>query len=168
MSMNLLPWRIEAHQKRLRYLAFYTTLFALVAINLMLVLNNQLTRQQQDLQTQQKNVEQFNQQLRTITQNIVQLRSLAQNVESVQPIDSSQIQANLQWLSNLPFQQGALTQFQQDAQSFSLEGTAQDQREFEALHQFLKTHFPQVKLSHFQPEQHALYFRFEWSQGETQ
>ncbi|EFA29337.1 competence protein B, partial [Haemophilus influenzae HK1212] len=65
----------------------------------------------------------------------------------------------------LPFQQGELNKFKQDAHNLSLEGLAQDQREFELIHQFLKKHFPNVKLSQFQPEQDTLFFHFDVEQG---
>ena len=166
MSMNLLPWRIYQHQKRLRRLAFYIALFILLAINLMLAFSNLIEQQKQNLQTQQKYFEQFNQQLHKTTTQIDLLRSAVKVGEVLQPLTNEQVQNSLQRLSELPLQTGELNRFKQNAHNLSLEGRAQDQTEFESVHQFLKQHFPNVKLSHVQPEQHTLFFRFNVEQGE--
>lgn len=166
MSMNLLPWRTYQHQKRLRRLAFYIALFILLAINLMLAFSNLIEQQKQNLQTQQKSFEQLNQQLYKNTTQIDQLRSAVKVGEVLQPLTNEQVQNSLQRLSELPLQTGELNRFKQDAHNLSLEGRAQDQTEFELVHQFLKQHFPNVKLSQVQPEQHTLFFRFDMEQGE--
>lgn len=161
MSMNLLPWRTYQHQKRLRRLAFYIALFILLAINLMLAFSNLIEQQKQNLQTQQKSFEQLNQQLYKTTTQIAQLRSAVKVGEVLQSLTNGQVQHSLLRLSELPLQTGELNRFKQDAHNLSLEGRAQDQTEFESVHQFLKKYFPNVKLSHVQPEQHELFFRFD-------
>ena len=166
MSMNLLPCRIYQHQKRLRRLAFYIALFILLAINLMLAFSNLIEQQKQNLQAQQTSFEQLNQQLHKTTMQIDQLRSAVKVGEVLQPLTNEQVQNSLQRLSELPLQTGELNRFKQDAHNLSLEGRAQDQMEFESVHQFLKQHFPNVKLSQVQPEQHTLFFRFNVEQGE--
>ena len=164
--MNLLPWRIYQHQKRLRRLAFYIALFILVAINLMLAFSNLSEQQKQNLQTQQKYFEQLNQQLHKTTTQIDQLRSAVKVGEVLQSLTNEQVQNSLQRLSELPLQKGELNRFKQDVHNLSLEGRAQDQTEFESVHQFLNKYFPNVKLSQVQPEQHTLFFRFDMEQGE--
>ena len=161
MSMNLLPWRIYQYQKRLRRLAFYVALFILLAINLMLAFSNLIEQQQQNLQAQQKSFEKFNQQLHKTTMQIDLLRSSVKVDDVLQSLTNGQVQNSLQRLSELPLQTGELNRFKQDAHNLSLEGRAQNQTEFESVHQFLKQHFPNVKLSHVQPEQHTLFFRFD-------
>lgn len=164
--MNLLPWRIYQHQKRLRRLAFYIALFILVAINLMLAFSNLSEQQKQNLQTQQKYFEQLNQQLHKTTTQIDLLRSAVKVGEVLQSLTNEQVQNSLQRLSELPLQKGELNRFKQDVHNLSLEGRAQDQTEFESVHQFLNKYFPNVKLSQVQPEQHTLFFRFDMEQGE--
>lgn len=166
MSMNLLPWRTYQHQKRLRRLAFYIALFILLAINLMLAFNNLIEQQKQNLQAQQKSFEQLNQQLHKTTTQIDLLRSAVKVGEILHSLTNRQVQNSLQQLSELPLQKGELNRFNQDAHNLSLEGQAQDQMEFESVHQFLKKHFPNVKLSQVQPEQDTLFFRFNVEQGE--
>ena len=166
MSMNLLPWRTYQHQKRLRRLAFYIALFILLAINLMLAFSNLIEQQKQNLQTQQKSFEQLNQQLYKTTTQIDQLRSAVKVGEVLHSLTNGQVKNSLQQLSELPFQKGELHRFKQDSHNLSLEGRAQDQMEFESVHQFLKKHFPNVKLSQVQPEQDTLFFRFNVEQGE--
>ena len=166
MSMNLLPWRIYQHQKRLRRLAFYIALFILLAINLMLAFSNLSEQQKQNLQTQQKYFEQLNQQLHKTTTQIDLLRSAVKVGEVLHSLTNRQVQNSLSLLSELPLQKGELNRFKQDAHNLSLEGRAQDQTEFESVHQFLNKHFPNVKLSQVQPEQHTLFFRFDMEQGE--
>ena len=161
MSMNLLPWRTYQHQKRLRRLAFYIALFILLAINLMLAFSHLIEQQKQNLQTQQKSVEQLNQQLYKTTTQIDQLRSAVKVGEVLQSLTNGQVQHSLLRLSELPLQKGELNRFKQDAHNLSLEGRAQDQTEFESVHQFLNKYFPNVKLSQVQPEQHTLFFRFD-------
>ncbi|EOX4855762.1 TPA: competence protein ComB [Haemophilus influenzae] len=165
MSMNLLPWRTYQHQKRLRRLAFYIALFILFAINLMLAFSNLIEQQKQNLQAQQTSFEQLNQQLHKTTMQIDQLRSAVKVGEVLTSIPNEQVKKSLQQLSELPFQQGELNKFKQDANNLSLEGNAQDQTEFELIHQFLKKHFPNVKLSQVQPEQDTLFFHFDVEQG---
>lgn len=166
MSMNLLPWRIYQYQKRLRRLAFYVALFILLAINLMLAFSNLIEQQKQNLQTRQKYFEQLNQQLHKTTTQIDLLRSAVKVGEVLQSLTNGQVQNSLQRLSELPIHKGELNRFKQDAHNLSLEGRAQDQTEFESVHQFLNKHFPNVKLSQFQPEQQSLFFRFDMEQGE--
>jgi len=166
MSMNLLPWRIYQYQKRLRRLAFYVALFILLAINLMLAFSNLIEQQKQNLQTRQKYFEQLNQQLHKTTTQIDLLRSAVKVGEVLQSLTNGQVQNSLQRLSELPLHKGELNRFKQDAHNLSLEGRAQDQTEFESVHQFLNKHFPNVKLSQVQPEQHTLFFRFDMEQGE--
>ena len=166
MSMNLLPWRTYQHQKRLRRLAFYIALFILLAINLMLAFSHLIEQQKQNLQTQQKSVEQLNQQLYKTTTQIDQLRSAVKVGEVLQSLTNGQVQHSLLRLSELPLQKGELNRFKQDAHNLSLEGRAQDQTEFESVHQFLNKYFPNVKLSQVQPEQDTLFFRFNVEQGE--
>ena len=161
MSMNLLPWRIYQYQKRLRRLAFYVALFILLAINLMLAFSNLIEQQKQNLQTQQKYFEQLNQQLHKTTTQIDLLRSAVKVGEVLHSLTNGQVQNSLQRLSELPLQKGELNRFKQDGHNLILEGRAQDQMEFESVHQFLKKHFPNVKLSQVQPEQHTLFFRFD-------
>ena len=166
MSMNLLPWRIYQYQKRLRRLAFYVALFILLAINFMLAFSNLIEQQKQNLQTRQKYFEQLNQQLHKTTIQIDLLRSAVKVGEVLQSLTNGQVQNSLQRLSELPLHKGELNRFKQDAHNLSLEGRAQDQTEFESVHQFLNKHFPNVKLSQVQPEQHTLFFRFDMEQGE--
>ena len=166
MSMNLLPWRTYQHQKRLHRLAFYIALFILLAINLTLAFNNLIEQQKQHFQAQQKSFEQLNQQLHKTATQIDLLRSAVKVGEVLQPLTNEQVQNSLQRLSELPLQTGELNRFKQDAHNLSLEGRAQDQTEFESVHQFLKKHFPNVKLSQVQPEQDTLFFRFNVEQGE--
>ena len=166
MSMNLLPWRIYQYQKRLRRLAFYVALFILLAINLMLAFSNLIEQQKQNLQTRQKYFEQLNQQLHKTTTQIDLLRSAVKVGEVLQSLTNGQVQNSLQRLSELPLHKGELNRFKQDAHNLSLEGRAQDQTEFESVHQFLNKYFPNVKLSQVQPEQHTLFFRFDMEQGE--
>ena len=161
MSMNLLPWRTYQHQKRLRHLAFYIALFILLAINLTLAFNDLIEQQKQNLQAQQKSFGQLKQQLYKTTTQIDQLRSAVKVGEVLQSLTNGQVQHSLQRLSELPLQTGELNRFKQDIHNLILEGRAQDQTEFESVHQFLKQHFPNVKLSHVQPEQHTLFFRFD-------
>lgn len=165
MSMNLLPWRTYQHQNRLRRLAFYIALFILLAINLTLAFSNLIEQQKQNLQAQQTSFEQLNQQLYKTAKQIEQLRSAVQVGEILTSIPNEQVKKSLQQLSELPFQQGELNKFKQDANNLSLEGNAQDQTEFELIHQFLKKHFPNVKLSQVQPEQDTLFFHFDVEQG---
>lgn len=166
MSMNLLPWRIYQHQKSLRRLAFYIALFILLAINLMLAFSHLIEQQKQNSQAQQKSFEQLNQQLHKTATQIDLLRSTVKVGEVLQPLTNEQVQNSLQQLSELPLQKGELNRFKQDAHNLSLEGRAQDQTEFESVHQFLNKYFPNVKLSQVQPEQHTLFFRFDMEQGE--
>ncbi len=166
MSMNLLPWRIYQHQKRLRRLVFYFALFILLALNLTLAFSHLIEQQKQNLQVQQKLFEQLNQQLHKTATQIDLLRSAVKVGEVLQSLTNGQVQNSLQRLSELPLQTGELNQFKQDAHNLSLEGRAQDQMEFESVHQFLKKHFPNVKLSQVQPEQDTLFFRFNVEQWE--
>ena len=159
--MNLLPWRTYQHQKRLHRLAFYIALFILLAINLTLAFNNLIEQQKQHFQAQQKSFEQLNQQLHKTATQIDLLRSAVKVGEVLQPLTNEQVQNSLQRLSELPLQTGELNRFKQDAHNLSLEGRAQDQTEFESVHQFLNKYFPNVKLSQVQPEQHTLFFRFD-------
>lgn len=166
MALNLLPWREAAHRKRLRQAGFYLIFGALVAVNLWLAVDHQNTQQRQQLASRQSVLDELNQQYHNTTSSISRLRQSIQDVETLQPLGNPQILEGLQVLGELPMQQGELRQFQQVYQGLSLEGIAHDQTEFEQLHHYLKQHFSQVKLSLFQPEEHALRFRFDVQQGE--
>ena len=125
-----------------------------------------IEQQKQNSQTQQKYFEQLNQQLHKTATQIDLLRSAVKVGEVLQSLTNGQVQNSLQRLSELPLQKGELNRFKQDAHNLSLEGRAQDQTEFELVHQFLKKHFPNLKLTQVQPEQDTLFFRFNVEQGE--
>ncbi len=89
--------------------------------------------------------EQLNQQLHKTTMQIDQLRS-AVKVGEFDIYSQRASKKSLQQLSGLPFQQGELNKFKQDANNLSLEGNAQDQTEFELIHQFFKETFSQCEI----------------------
>lgn len=165
-GINLLPWRENTHRKRLRRAGFYILFWVLMAMNLWWFIEGQNSRQEQQLASQQSALDELNRQYHKTTEEITRLRNLIQNVETLQPLDNQQILVSLKVLSELPLQQGELSQFQQVYQGLFLEGVAQDQGEFEQLNRYLKKQFPQVKLSQFQPEAQALHFRFDVTHDE--
>ena len=155
LSLNLLPWRLEQHQKAFR--RFMCQGLIWLACSVLIVIGlNQLNEQQGQALSQTK------EKLTQITHQVHQKRIQVQQLQSsLTEMDTKYVYRMLNLLTELPLQQGELDEFTLNAKQVALSGMTESQQEFEEIHQFLKRHFTEVNLTKFQPVQQQLFFQFD-------
>lgn len=159
--MNLLPWRLTAHQQRSRqafkrlipaFILFIAAYVALWRLNI---------HEETALNRTRTELEQINQKLPALIAQVRrQQQQLTQQANS-QPVSRERIRQTMDLLRQLPFTQGELFDFSLDAEQITLKGKAQNQQEFERIQQFLNN-LPALdsKLHQFLPQQNELQFEF--------
>ena len=161
LSLNLLPWRLEQHQKAFRRF-MWQGLIWLACLVLIVVGLNQLNEQQgQALSQTKEKLTQITHQVHQKRIQVQQLQSSLKEINELTEMDTEYVYQMLNLLSELPLQQGELDVFTLNAKQVVLSGMTENQQEFEAIHQFLKRHFTEVNLTKFQPVQQQLFFQFD-------
>ncbi|WP_439286939.1 hypothetical protein [Lonepinella sp. BR2357] len=155
-TINLLPWRLEQHQQRSRQglwrLGVCVILIALSGFALDKMAQH-YQQQYAELQQKQQTIQlQHHQMEQKLVQS--QQRLQQQGKQSAVDISTDLVTALFDLLAELPLQQGELTGLQFSAQQFRLQGLAQQQSEFEQIHQFFKQspQIKQLKLAQFSPQ----------------
>ena len=148
-SLNLLPWRLEQHQKAFRRFTWQGLIWLACSV-LIVVGLNQLNEQQAQTLNQTK------EKLTQITHQVHQKRIQVQQLQS-----SLKEMNELTEMDELPLKQGELDEFMLNAKQVALSGMTESQQEFEEIHQFLKRYFTEVNLTKFQPVQQQLFFQFD-------
>ena len=161
LSLNLLPWRIEQHQKAFR--RFMCQGLIWLACSVLIVIGlNQLNEQQVYVLNQTKEkLAQITNQVHKKRIQVQQLQSNLKEMNELTEMDTEYVYRMLNLLTELPLQQGELDVFTLNAKQVALSGMTENQQEFEAIHQFLKHHFTEVNLTKFQPVQQQLFFQFD-------
>ena len=161
LSLNLLPWRLEQHQKAFHRF-MWQGLIWLACLVLIVVGLNQLNEQQ--AQTLNQTKEKLTQITHQVHQKRIQVQQLQSNLKEMNELtemDTEYVYRMLNLLTELPLQQGELDEFTLNAKQVVFSGMTESQQEFEEIHQFLKHHFTAVNLTKFQPVQQQLFFQFD-------
>ncbi|PJG84731.1 hypothetical protein [Conservatibacter flavescens] len=169
-TINLLPWRLNAHLQRCRILLFTLIFFSLTCLGCWLCFSYFTQQLNQTYQQQFSTLQQVQQQL-TQTQNDITHRQNNQNTatEPSQAIATTRVAQLLNMLTQLPLMLGELyglelRQPPQSSPSVILQGMAGNSHEFEQLHAFFNEQdwITQVQLLHLEPQQHQqLHFQFQ-------
>ena len=158
LSLNLLPWRLEQHQKAFWRFMWQGLIWLACSILIVVGLSHLNEQQAQTLnQTKEKLVQ-------VIHQKRIQVQQLQSNLKEMNELtemETEYVYRMLNLLTELPLQQGELDEFTLNAKQLVLSGMTESQQEFEAIHQFLKHHFTEVNLTKFQPVQQQLFFQFD-------
>ena len=155
LSLNLLPWRLEQHQKAFWRFMWQGLIWLACSILIVVGLSHLNEQQAQTLnQTKEKLVQVTNQ----VHQKRIQVQQLQSNLKEM---ETEYVYRMLNLLTELPLQQGELDEFTLNAKQIVLSGMTESQQEFEEIHQFLKRHFTEVNLTKFQPVQQQLFFQFD-------
>ncbi|MFZ7242542.1 hypothetical protein ACLSZ5_05150 [Avibacterium avium] len=162
MSINLLPWRIALfQQKRKQFLIFLSIAF-IISLLLSVMLNQWIgsekliiIEQKVQLQKQEKDYAQ-------LAQKLVALRAKYQPKEIGQGASYSQVIGLMQWLSNLPFEEGELSELSLSSQHLHLKGRSKNQKEFDDIKNFIQQAeiFSQQELVNLQFNHSAFWFEF--------
>ena len=161
LSLNLLPWRLEQHQKAFRRFMWQGLIWLSCSVLIVFGLN-QLNEQQVYVLNQTKEkLAQITNQVHKKHIQVQQLQSNLKEMNELTEMDTEYVYRMLNLLSELPLQQGELDVFTLNAKQVALSGMTENQQEFEAIHQFLKHHFTEVNLTKFQPVQQQLFFQFD-------
>ena len=161
LSLNLLPWRLEQHQKAFRRFMWQGLIWLSCSVLIVIGLN-QLNEQQVYVLNQTKEkLAQITNQVHKKRIQVQQLQSNLKEMNELTEMDTEYVYRMLNLLSELPLQQGELDVFMLNAKQVVLSGMTENQQEFEAIHQFLKRHFTEVNLTKFQPVQQQLFFQFD-------
>ena len=160
LSLNLLPWRLEQHQKAFRRFMWQGLIW--LACLVLIVGLNQLNEQQ--AQTLNQTKEKLTQITHQVHQKRIQVQQLQRDLKEMNELtgmETEYVYRMLNLLTELPLQQGELDEFTLNAKQVVLSGMTESQQEFEEIHQFLKRHFTEVNLTKFQPVQQQLFFQFD-------
>ena len=167
LSLNLLPWRIEQHQKAFR--RFMCQGLIWLACSVLIVIGfNQLNEQQaQALSQTKEKLTQITHQVHQKRIQVEQLQRDLQEINELTKMDTEYVYRLLNLLTEFPLQQGELDEFTLNAKQVALSGMTESKQEFEEIHQFLKRYFTEVNLTKFQPVQHQLFFQFDIQLSES-
>ena len=161
LSLNLLPWRIEQHQKAFRHFMWQGLIWLACSVLIVIGLNQLNEQQGQALSQTTEKLTQISNQVHQKRIQVQQLQSSLKEMNELAEMDTKYVYRMLNLLTELPLQQGELDEFTLNAKQVALSGMTESQQEFEAIHQFLKHHFTAVNLTKFQPVQQQLFFQFD-------
>ena len=160
-SLNLLPWRLEQHQKAFRHFMWQGLIWLACSVLIVVGLSHLNEQQVYALNQTKEKLAQITNQVHKKRIQVQQLQSNLKEMNELTEMDTEYVYRMLNLLSELPLQQGELDVFTLNAKQVALSGITENQQEFEAIHQFLKHHFTEVNLTKFQPVQQQLFFQFD-------
>ena len=161
LSLNLLPWRLEQHQKAVRRFMWQGLIWIACSVLIFVGLSHLNEQQVYALNQTKEKLAQITNQVHKKRIQVQQLQSNLKEMNELTEMDTEYVYRMLNLLSELPLQQGELDVFTLNAKQVALSGMTENQQEFEAIHQFLKHHFTEVNLTKFQPVQQQLFFQFD-------
>ena len=161
LSLNLLPWRLEQHQKAVRRFMWQGLIWLACSVLIVVGLSHLNEQQVYALNQTKEKLAQITNQVHKKRIQVQHLQSTLNEMNELTELDTDYVYRMLNLLSELPLQQGELDVFTLNAKQVALSGITENQQEFEAIHQFLKHHFTEVNLTKFQPVQQQLFFQFD-------
>ena len=161
LSLNLLPWRIEQHQKAFRHFMWQGLIWLACSVLIVIGLNQLNEQQGQALSQTTEKLTQISNQVHQKRIQVQQLQSSLKEMNELTEMDTEYVYRLLNLLTEFPLQQGELDEVTLNAKEVVLSGATESQQEFEEIHQFLKRHFTEVNLTKFQPVQQQLFFQFD-------
>lgn len=161
LSLNLLPWRLEQHQKAFKRFMWQGLIWLACSVLIVVGLSHLNEQQVYALNQTKEKLAQITNQVHKKRIQVQQLQSNLKEMNELTEMDTEYVYRMLNLLSELPLQQGELDVFTLNAKQVALSGMTENQQEFEAIHQFLKHHFTEVNLTKFQPVQQQLFFQFD-------
>ena len=161
LSLNLLPWRVEQHQKAFQRFIWQGLIWLACSVLIVFGLSYFNEQQAQILNQTKEKLTQITNQVHQKRIQVQQLQSNLKEMNELTEMDTEYVYRLLNLLSELPLKQGELDEFTLNAKQIVLSGMTESQQEFEAIHQFLKHHFTAVNLTKFQPVQQQLFFQFD-------
>ena len=147
LSLNLLPWRLEQHQKAFRRFMWQGLIWLVCSVLIVVGLSQLNEQQAQALNQTKEKLTQITYQAHQKRIQVQQLQSSLKEINELTEMDTEYVYQMLNLLSELPLQQGELDVFTLNAKQVVLSGMTESQQEFEAIHQFLKHHFTEVNLT---------------------
>lgn len=160
-SLNLLPWRLEQHQKAFHRFMWQGLIWLACSVLIVVGLNQLDEQQAQTLSQTKEKLTQITYQVHQKRIQVQQLQHDLKEMNELTEMDTEYVYRLLNLLTEFPLQQGELDEFTLNAKQVVLSGMTESQQEFEAIHQFLKHHFKAVNLTKFQPVQQQLFFQFD-------
>ena len=161
LILNLLPWRLEQHQKAFKRFMWQGLIWLACSVLIVVGLSHLNEQQVYALNQTKEKLAQITNQVHKKRIQVQQLQSNLKEMNELTEMDTEYVYRMLNLLSELPLQQGELDVFTLNAKQVALSGITENQQEFEAIHQFLKHHFTEVNLTKFQPVQQQLFFQFD-------
>ena len=141
LSLNLLPWRIEQHQKAFRRFMCQGLIWLACSVLIVIGLNQLNEQQGQALSQTKEKLTQITHQVHQKRIQVEQLQRDLQEINELTKMDTEYVYRLLNLLTEFPLQQGELDEFTLNAKQVVLSGATESQQEFEEIHQFLKTSF---------------------------
>ncbi|WP_443090157.1 hypothetical protein [Basfia succiniciproducens] len=168
--INLLPWRqqliAQKNRKFIYKISLFFTALLILGMGISLFhgnLTRQLSEKQQQFYRQQD-------EFAKLTRQVSQLRRSYEQTEEQNLISSDSVSLFLSWLARLPLNEGELTEFLLQQNSIHLHGYAENQQEFDSIHQYIvQTEWIyESKLTHFSTSAKGLLafsFAIEWGRN---
>ena len=167
-SLNLLPWRLEQHQKAFHRFMWQGLIWLACSVLIVVGLNQLDEQQAQNPKPDKRKLTQITYQVHQKRIQVQQLQHDLKEMNELTEMDTEYVYRLLNLLTEFPLQQGELDEFTLNAKRVVLSGATESQQEFEEIHQFLKRHFTEVNLTKFQPVQQQLFFQFDIHLSESE
>ena len=110
-SLNLLPWRLEQHQKAFRLFMWQSLIWLVCSVLILLGLSQLNTQQLQVLNQIKENLIQITNQVHQKRIQVQQLQRDLKEINELTEMDTEYVYRMLNLLSELPLQQGELDEF---------------------------------------------------------
>lgn len=161
-GINLLPWRYDEHQKRLKkwclsVMVWWSTLLAIFYLFIFFqdIWVTRLQQKQEHLKQITAELSKVNYQVNTLNKQPIQKQQLS-------ALNQQHVFQLMTLIADIPLNQGELTNFSFENQNIILQGRVENHSELEAIQGYLnnKQDIKRVDLVNFQPETDGLIFRF--------
>lgn len=162
--INLLPWRLWEHQKRLKLLGIRAALATVLSLLIYLGLAEINSHLEHQITGNKQQQESLQQEIGQQQQSLAKLRKLQENYGSEAALEGRNTLQFLDMLAQLPLQQGELSQVFFSAEGGVLKGFTEQQQEFHQIQQYLQQQkfLIDLQLSHFQPQENRIFFEFNF------
>ena len=134
LSLNLLPWRLEQHQKAFRRFMWQGLIWLSCSVLTVIGLNQLNEEQAQTLNQTKEKLTQITHQAHQMRIQVQQLQSNLKEMNELTEMDTKYVYRMLNLLTELPLKQGELDEFTLNAKQIVLSGMTESQQELSLIH----------------------------------
>ncbi len=170
VAINLLPWRLYRHRQKLNVFLWKSLCCLLCSAFIGTYLLYLIQQQRHIVSDYHRQLHQLSHQLTQRIEQTNKLRHHYAGKEEQTSVPSAAALRFLELLTQLPLEQGELSEATLSTAQSKLKGQVEYQQEFERIQHFLSTHpwLLEAKLTAFTPQQTTLWFEFGLTLKEAQ